>query len=63
MSDSFDSILLHATTIWRWLKEDGEEEKLYAEKIDINSDDNCYSADGFDLLANDLKPVSIGTLH
>ena len=58
LADDFEPILSHAITIWLWLKEDGEEEKLYEEKIDINADDILNnSADGFDLLSNDLNPA------
>lgn len=57
LNDDLNNILLHATTIWQWLKEDGGEELLTApEPIDDKRHDS--SGEDFDLLNDEFMLVT-----
>lgn len=57
LNEDLNSILLHASTIWCWVKNDGGEDLLYADvPSEAKSGENA--ADDFDLLSDDFQVIN-----
>lgn len=56
LNEDLNKILLHASSIWFWIKHDGGEEQLYCEE-EVNEEKPDESTD-FDLLNDDFLLLS-----
>jgi len=58
LNDSLKDILLHASNIWFWLKNDGGEEQLYAPEVTTADKRHDSGGEDFDLLNDEFMLIS-----
>ena len=58
LNDSLNNILLHASNIWFWLKNDGGQEQLYAPEVNTADKRHDSGGEDFDLLNDEFTLIT-----